>query len=94
MSRVTIRLLRSWQNDEIRIVRQTLEGSEVREFDLTDREIIDTEYYYVLPNDVVYVKPMKGRFWGMQTFPWTVIFSSITTTISIILLIQSMSTTP
>lgn len=74
---------------KIRIVRQTLEGSEVREFDLTDREIIDTEYYYVLPNDVVYVKPMKGRFWGMETFPWTVIFSSVTTTIAIIALIQS-----
>ncbi|TFH22548.1 MAG: hypothetical protein E4H10_13600, partial [Bacteroidia bacterium] len=74
---------------DIRIVRQTLEGSEVREFDLTDRKIVDTEYYYVLPNDVVYVKPMKGRFWGMETFPWTVIFASVTTTISIILLIQS-----
>jgi polysaccharide export outer membrane protein len=74
---------------EIRIIRQTLEGSEVREFDLTDREIIDTEYYYVLPNDVVYVKPMKERFWGLETFPWTVIFSTVTTTIAIIALIQS-----
>ena len=73
----------------VRIVRQTLEGSEVREFDLTDREIIDSEYYYVLPNDVIYVKPIKGRFWGMEQFPWTVIFSSVTTTIAIIALIQS-----
>jgi len=76
---------------DVRIVRQTLEGSEVREFDLTDKKIIDSDYYFVLPNDVIYVKPMEGRFWGMSTFPWTVIFSSITTTISIILLIQSMS---
>ena len=75
---------------DIRIVRQTLEGSEVREFDLTDKKIIDTEYYYVLPNDVIYVKPMKGRFWGLATFPWTVIFSTITATISIILLIQTV----
>ena len=78
----------------VRIVRQTLEGSEVKEFDITDRLIIDSEYFYVLPNDVIYVKPMKGRFLGMNEFPWAVIFSSITTTISIILLIQSMSTTP
>ncbi len=76
---------------DVRIVRQTLEGSVVREFDLTDKKIIDSDYYYVLPNDVIYVKPMKGRFLGMATFPWTVIFSSITTTISIILLIQSTS---
>ncbi len=77
----------------VRIVRQTLEGSEVKEFDLTDRKILDSEYYYVLPNDVIYVKPMKGRFLGMEQFPWAVIFSSITTTISIILLIQSFSVT-
>jgi polysaccharide export outer membrane protein len=73
----------------VRIVRQTLEGSEVREFDLTDRKILDSDYYYVLPNDVVYVKPLKGRYLGMSTFPWTVIFSSVTTTIAIIALIQS-----
>ena len=74
----------------VRIVRQKLEGSEVKEFDLTDKKIIESEYYYVLPNDVIYVKPMKGRFWGLAEFPWTVIFSSITATISIILLIQTV----
>jgi polysaccharide export outer membrane protein len=73
----------------VRIVRQTLEGSEIKEFDLTDRKIVDSEYYYVLPNDVIYVKPMKGRFLGVSEFPWAVVFTSITTTISIILLIQA-----
>jgi len=77
---------------QVRVVRQSIEGSDVKEFDLTDKNIVDSEYYYVLPNDVIYVKPMKGRFLGMYEFPWAVIFSSITTTISIILLIQSMST--
>jgi polysaccharide export outer membrane protein len=73
----------------VKIVRQTLEGSEIREFDLTDKKIIDSEYYYVLPNDVVYVKPMEGRFWGLASFPWSVIFSTVTTTIAVIALIQS-----
>jgi len=74
----------------IRIVRQTLNGSEVREFDLTNRDIVDSEYYYVLPNDVIYVKPMKGRFFALSEFPWGVLFQSITATISIILLIQTV----
>lgn len=76
---------------DVKIVRQTLEGAEVKEFDLTDREILDSDYYWVLPNDVIYVKPVKGRFWGMNEFPWTVIFSSITATISIILLIETIN---
>ncbi len=74
---------------DVRVVRQTLVGSEVKEFDLTDVNIVDSEYYYVLPNDVIYVKPIKGRFWGMAEFPWTPLFASITAAISIILLIQT-----
>ena len=63
----------------VSIIRKTLEGSIVKEFDLTDRNIIDTEFYYILPNDVVYVKPMKGKFFAMATFPFTLIFAAITT---------------
>ena len=74
----------------VRIIRQTLDGSEIRDFDLTDRKIVDSEYYYVLPNDVIYVKPLKGRFFALAEFPWSVIFQSITATISIILLIQTI----
>ena len=75
----------------IRIVRQTLDGSVVKEFDVTDRDIIDSEYYYILPNDVIYVKPMKGRFFGLAEFPFALVFSSITATISIVVLIQNTS---
>jgi polysaccharide export outer membrane protein len=79
---------------EVRIIRQSLEGSEIKEFDLRDRKIVDSEYYYILPNDVIYVKPMRGRFLGVAEFPWAVVFTSITTTISIILLIQAFQPTP
>lgn len=71
------------------IVRQTNAGSEVREFNITDKKLIDSEYYYVLPNDILYVKPMKGRFFGLETFPYGVLFSSITAFISIFVLIQN-----
>lgn len=73
----------------VRIIRQTMEGSIVKEFDLTDMNIIDSEFYYIIPNDIIYVKPMKGKFLAMNQFPFTVIFSSITATISIIILIQN-----
>lgn len=75
----------------VRIVRPTMEGSIVKEFDLTDKNIIDSEFYYIHPADVIYVKPMEGKFWAMNQFPFAVIFSSITATISIILLIQTVN---
>ena len=68
---------------KINVIRETVEGSIVKEFDITDRNIIDSEFYYVLPNDVIYVRPMKGKFFGMATFPFTLIFTGITTFILI-----------
>jgi polysaccharide biosynthesis/export protein len=67
----------------INIIRETENGSIVKEFDITDRNIIDSEFYYVLPNDVIYVRPMKGKFFGMAEFPFALIFTGITTFILI-----------
>jgi polysaccharide export outer membrane protein len=63
----------------ISIMRKSAEGTVVKEFDITDKNIVDSEYYYVQPNDVIYVKPMKGKFFGMATFPFTLIFTGVTT---------------
>jgi polysaccharide biosynthesis/export protein len=64
---------------KIQLIRQTAEGTMVREFSLTDRSIMDSEFYYVMPNDVIYAKPMKGRFFHMDAFPFSVLLSTLTT---------------
>jgi polysaccharide export outer membrane protein len=64
---------------KIQLIRQTAEGTMVREFSLTDRSIMDSELYYVMPNDVIYAKPMKGRFFHMNAFPFSVLLSTLTT---------------
>jgi polysaccharide biosynthesis/export protein len=64
---------------KVQIIRQTPEGNMVREFTLTDRSIMTSEFFYVMPNDVIYAKPMKGKFFGLNTFPYSVLLSSITT---------------
>jgi len=68
---------------KISIIRNSTEGTIIKDFDVTDRNIVDTEFYYILPNDVIYVKPMKGKFFGMATFPFALIFTGITTFILI-----------
>lgn len=64
---------------EIQIIRQTPNGNLIKEFTLTDRNIMASEFYYVMPNDVIYAKPMKGRFFHLNEFPYTVILSALTT---------------
>lgn len=58
----------------IRIVRPDPEGGlpEIREFDLRSESIIDSEYYYIYPNDVIYVSSIKGNFFKVENYSSTV----------------------
>jgi len=71
------------------VIRKTNEKSVVKEFDITDRNIIDSEFYYVLPGDVIYVKPMKGRYFAITTAPYMFAFSAIAALGTLIVLIQN-----
>lgn len=51
--------------------------------DLTSSNILASDYYYLRPNDIIYVKPMRKKFWGLDTFPWSVLLSTISTVILI-----------
>lgn len=51
--------------------------------DLSKSEILASNYYYIRPNDIVYVKPMRKKFWGMREFPYNVILGTITTALLI-----------
>ena len=64
---------------EISVLRSFGDSTIVREFDLTKKDIIHTEFFYVLPNDVIYAKPMRGKFFAMNQFPFALILSAITT---------------
>lgn len=64
---------------EVVLIRNS-NGENVRvNLNLTKSEILGSEYYSIKPNDIIYVKPLKEKFWGMRQFPFTVFFSTITT---------------
>jgi len=43
------------------LVRQTDTGSQVQKLDLTSQKILESEFYYMMPNDIVYVEPVKAK---------------------------------
>jgi polysaccharide biosynthesis/export protein len=56
------------------------EGENVRiSLDITRSEILTSGYYNLRPNDIVYVRPLRNQFWGMRQFPFTILFSTLTT---------------
>ena len=49
---------------EIQLFRQYPEGVKMITIDLTDRRIMNSPYWYIQPNDLVYVIPLKSRAIG------------------------------
>jgi len=52
---------------------------------LSDSKIADKDYYYIIPNDVLIVEPLKAVSSSYSNITYTTILSSITTLIAILL---------
>ena len=56
--------------------------------DITDPNVLSSEFYNIQPNDIVYVEPLKRRIWGFTDIPFGLIFSMISSTILILGYVQ------
>jgi polysaccharide export outer membrane protein len=52
----------------IRIIRETNEGTQILEFDIRPKSIIDSKYYYIYPNDIIYVQREFSSFYKVNNF--------------------------
>lgn len=52
---------------DVTIIRQYPHGTEIHSVDLTDINVINSPYYYIQPNDYIYIKPLKQKSWGTGT---------------------------
>lgn len=59
--------LGEWSDrSKVKIVREKEGVTKVIEFDIRSKDIINSEYYYVEPNDVIYVQQLKGKAFGIN----------------------------
>lgn len=76
------------KNDEVKIIRQTSSGSEIAIVNIGDADILSSPYYYLKPNDIIYVEPLKIKQWGFSTFPYSTVISVITLGITLFTLLK------
>ncbi len=65
------------KTDNVKLVRRTDQGSEIVTLDVGDAGILSSPYYYLKPNDIIYVEPMKAKQWGFTSFPYSTVLSII-----------------
>ncbi len=73
--------------DRKKIILIRNEGPKIMHYrlDLSDSKIAGKDYYYILPNDVIVVEPLKAISSSYQNITYTTILSSITTLIAVLL---------
>ncbi len=74
---------------KVKLVRQTPEGEVTYLIDITDKNIVNSEFYYIYPNDLIYVRPMKAKMWGIgESFSIGIIASLLALAITVSTLIK------
>jgi polysaccharide export outer membrane protein len=75
-------------NKKVTLVRQTLKGSDVYYLDLSNKKILESDYFYLLPNDVIYVEPLKSKSYLFSQFPYGLIFSTASLALSVMIYLK------
>lgn len=62
---------------KVMIVRQEGNSLQRKHVNLLNDEILTSYWYDIQPNDLIYVEPLGRKKWGMETFPWGLVFSVV-----------------
>lgn len=52
----------------VHLIRETADGPKIYTFDIRSKDIIDSEYYYIQPNDIIYIDRKKSSFFKVQSY--------------------------
>jgi polysaccharide export outer membrane protein len=75
------------------VIRKTIDGVKKYTVDLLNIDVFESDNYYVQPNDIIYVAPLKQKTWGFGTTglqTLTTVISVFTLGVTTYLLVKSL----
>ncbi|CAM3676213.1 polysaccharide biosynthesis/export family protein [Pontibacter korlensis] len=73
-------LTQSADRENVKIIRQKKDGqTEIVLLDLKDPNLVQSQYYYLMPNDVVYVEPLGTQLKRDNLIVWNAVLGVIST---------------
>ena len=76
---------------KVQLIRPSPYGPVIKEFSLADRSILSSEMYYVMPNDIIYALPARGRPFQVNASVYSLFLSSISTVLVIFSFIRTIT---
>lgn len=74
----------------VMVRRPIPDGYKVYRMDLTKRELLESQKFYLYPNDIVIVEPRRGKRFRENTQDFTFILSVVSSTITTFLLVMTL----
>lgn len=74
----------------IKIIRNVDGEEKIIKFDIRSKDILDSEYYYIKPNDIIYVPQTPGSFFKITSF--SSFLGVITSSLTFVLLVVQYAT--
>ena len=66
----------------VRIIRETEKGTEVLQFDIRPVSLIESQYYYIYPNDIIYIQRSSSSFYKIEN-NWASFLGLISTSLTL-----------
>lgn len=73
----------------VKIIRHIGDSIAIKEFDIRSEELLGSEFYFIEPNDVIYVEKIRGQFFRFDNFGS--FFSTVTSSLSFLILVLNYS---
>lgn len=80
--------------DKVQIIRQYPGGTKIHTINLLDRSIVNSPYYFIQPNDIIYVEPLQRKTLGFginAASTLTTLVSILSSGLALILAIQGLN---
>ncbi len=72
------------------ILHDEPDGTKTYRIDLTNKNILASPQFYLLPNDIIYIEPMKNTSFRLLAADYSVLISAISITLTTIILIRGI----
>ena len=75
------------RRDQVLVVRSSPEGSKTYRINLQDRNLLTSEAYFLQPNDIVVIEPLKHKIFNLTLPTYSFVISTVTGVITTTLLL-------
>lgn len=74
----------------ILLLRQTDKGTKTYRINLAKSDIVNSELYYIMPNDIIYVEPLRSTLFREQASDYVFVVSAVSSTLTAVALILNL----